>query len=615
MGANNFDCVVIGAGHAGIEAAHAAARIGAKTALITIDKNKIGAMSCNPAIGGLAKGQIVREVDALGGLMGLATDATGIQFRMLNRSKGPAVQSPRAQADKYRYQRYMINALEQTPNLTIIEQMAVEIIVENGRVVGVRGKDGWVCDAKTVIVATGTFLRGLMHIGQESFEGGRRGEPASDDLSACLERLGLVVKRLKTGTPPRLDAGTIDYNKLEAQQGDSEPAPFSFMNDRINRPQIPCWITYTNEKIHKLIRDNLDRAPLYTGQIKSTGPRYCPSIETKIIRFADRERHQVFLEPEELEQKVIYCNGISTSLPIDVQDEIIKNLPGCENAGIVHYGYAIEYDYCPPVQLKNDLETKKVAGLFLAGQINGTSGYEEAAGQGIIAGINVARFLQGAEPIVLGRDQAYIGVMIDDLLTKGLGIEGVGIPDEPYRMFTSRAEYRLSLRSDNADRRLTEIGRAVGLVDDKRWGRFQKKLSDIEQLREYLTKNKRDRISLWEQLRRPNSPLAPTLAETPEIKDAGFSREEIDAAVIDAKYEGYLVKQERLAAGLQAWDKRAIPADLDYGAIMHLRPEAKEKLSTFRPQTLGQAGRISGITPADVTVIQIHLKKYYQEIG
>jgi tRNA uridine 5-carboxymethylaminomethyl modification enzyme len=547
--------------------------------------------------------------------MGLATDATGIQFRMLNRSKGPAVQSPRAQADKYRYQRYMINALEQTPNLTIIEQMAVEIIVENGRVVGVRGKDGWVCDAKTVIVATGTFLRGLMHIGQESFEGGRRGEPASDDLSACLERLGLVVKRLKTGTPPRLDAGTIDYNKLEAQQGDSEPAPFSFMNDRINRPQIPCWITYTNEKIHKLIRDNLDRAPLYTGQIKSTGPRYCPSIETKIIRFADRERHQVFLEPEELEQKVIYCNGISTSLPIDVQDEIIKNLPGCENAGIVHYGYAIEYDYCPPVQLKNDLETKKVAGLFLAGQINGTSGYEEAAGQGIIAGINVARFLQGAEPIVLGRDQAYIGVMIDDLLTKGLGIEGVGIPDEPYRMFTSRAEYRLSLRSDNADRRLTEIGRAVGLVDDKRWGRFQKKLSDIEQLREYLTKNKRDRISLWEQLRRPNSPLAPTLAETPEIKDAGFSREEIDAAVIDAKYEGYLVKQERLAAGLQAWDKRAIPADLDYGAIMHLRPEAKEKLSTFRPQTLGQAGRISGITPADVTVIQIHLKKYYQEIG
>jgi tRNA uridine 5-carboxymethylaminomethyl modification enzyme len=611
MVANNFDCVVIGAGHAGIEAAHAAARIGAKTALITIDKNQIGAMSCNPAIGGLAKGQIVREVDALGGLMGLATDATGIQFRMLNRSKGPAVQSPRAQADKYKYQRYMISALEQTPNLTIIEQMAVEILVEEGRVVGVRCKDGFVCGAKTVIVGTGTFLRGLMHIGQESFEGGRRGEPASDDLSGCLERLGLVVKRLKTGTPPRLDAGTIDYGKLEAQHGDKEPAPFSFMNDKIDRPQIPCWFTYTNEKIHKLIRDNLDRAPLYTGQIKSMGPRYCPSIETKIIRFADRERHQVFLEPEELEQKVIYCNGVSTSLPKDVQDEIIRNLPGCENARIVHYGYAIEYDYCPPMQLKGNLETKKIAGLFLAGQINGTSGYEEAAGQGIVAGINAARFMQGAEPIVLGRDQAYIGVMIDDLLTKGLGIEGVGIPDEPYRMFTSRAEYRLSLRSDNADRRLTEIGRTFGMVDDKRWERFQKKLANIERLREYLKNNRSEGIVLWEQLRRPNSPLAPALAEISEIKDAGFSKEVIDAAVIDAKYEGYLVKQERLAAGLQAWDKKQIPADLDYNAITHLRPEAKEKLSLFGPQTLGQAGRISGITPADVTVIQIHLKKYY----
>jgi tRNA uridine 5-carboxymethylaminomethyl modification enzyme len=611
MGTNNFDCVVIGAGHAGIEAAHAAARIGAKTALITIDKNQIGAMSCNPAIGGLAKGQIVREVDALGGLMGLATDATGIQFRMLNRSKGPAVQSPRAQADKYKYQQFMINALEQTPNLTIIEQMAVEIIIENSGVAGVRCKDGFVCDTKTVIVATGTFLRGLMHIGQESFEGGRRGEPASEDLSGCLERLGLVVKRLKTGTPPRLDAGTIDYGKLEAQQGDKEPVPFSFMNDRIDRSQIPCWITYTNEKIHKIIRDNLDRAPLYTGQIKSTGPRYCPSIETKIIRFADRKRHQVFLEPEEFEQKILYCNGISTSLPKDVQDKIIRNLPGCENARIVHYGYAIEYDYCPPVQLKSNLETKKIAGLFLAGQINGTSGYEEAAGQGIIAGINAVKLLQGTEPVVLGRDRAYIGVMIDDLLTKGLGVEGVGIPDEPYRMFTSRAEFRLSLRSDNADRRLTEVGRAVGLVDDKRWERFQRKLSEIKRLREYLTKNKQDGISLWEQLRRPNSPLAPMLAELPEIKAADFGREVIDAAVIDAKYEGYLVKQERLAAGLQAWDKRAIPAGLDYIAITHLRPEAKEKLTLFGPQTLGQAGRISGITPADVTVIQIHLKKYY----
>jgi tRNA uridine 5-carboxymethylaminomethyl modification enzyme len=611
MKANDFDCVVIGAGHAGIEAAHAAARIGVKTALITIDKNKIAMMSCNPAIGGLAKGQIVREVDALGGLMGLATDATGIQFRMLNRSKGPAVQSPRAQADKYRYQRFMIDALEQTPNLTIIEQLAIDIIVENGRVVSVRCKDGWICDTKTVIVATGTFLCGVMHIGNEQFEGGRRGEPAADDLSGCLERLGLTVKRLKTGTPARLDARTIDYEKLEVQPGDKEPAPFSFLNDRIDRPQIPCWITYTNEKIHKLIRDNLDRAPLYTGQIKSAGPRYCPSIETKIIRFADRTRHQVFLEPEELEQNVIYCNGISTSLPRDVQDEMIRNLPGCENARIVHYGYAIEYDYCPPVQLNNNLETKKIAGLFLAGQINGTSGYEEAAGQGIMAGINAARSLRGAEPIVLGRDQAYIGVMIDDLLTKGLGIEGMGIPDEPYRMFTSRAEYRLNLRSDNADRRLTAIGKSAGLVDDKRWERFQKKLNDIEQLKEYLRTNTRDGISFWELLRRPDNPLPKTLYEDSYVKNNGFSKEVIDAAIIDAKYEGYLAKQERLAAGLQIADKKSIPLDLDYAKISHLRPEAKEKLTIFRPQTLGQAGRISGITPADITVILVHLKKYY----
>jgi tRNA uridine 5-carboxymethylaminomethyl modification enzyme len=610
---NEFDCVVIGAGHAGIEAAHSAAKIGAKTALITIDKNKIAAMSCNPAIGGLAKGQIVREVDALGGLMGLATDATGIQFRMLNRSKGPAVQSPRAQADKYRYQRFMIGALEQTPNLTIIEQLVTDIVVENGRVVGVKGKDGWACGTKTVIVATGTFLRGLMHIGPENFEGGRRGEPAANELSACLERLGLVVKRLKTGTPARLDAGTIDYEKLEVQKGDEEPVPFSFMNDRIKQPQIPCWITYTNDRIHKVILDNLSRAPLYTGQIKSTGPRYCPSIETKIIRFADKSRHQVFLEPEEREQRVIYCNGISPSLPKDVQDEMIRNLPGCEKARIVHYGYAIEYDYCPPVQLKSNLETKKIAGLFLAGQINGTSGYEEAAGQGIIAGINAARFLQGAGPVVLGRAQAYIGVMLDDLLTKGLGVEGAGIPDEPYRMFTSRAEYRLSLRSDNADRRLTAIGKSVGLVDAQRWTRFQKKTNDIELLKDYLKTNSCEGVSLWEQLRRPGNVLSQTLYEDTYVKNCGFGRDVIEAVLIDAKYEGYLAKQERLAVGLQNLDNKQIPAEMDYKDISHLRPEAKEKLSAFRPQTLGQASRISGITPADITIIQVHLKKYYDK--
>jgi tRNA uridine 5-carboxymethylaminomethyl modification enzyme len=383
------------------------------------------------------------------------------------------------------------------------------------------------------------------------------------------------------------------------------------MNDRIDRPQIPCWITYTNEQIHNVIRDNLSRAPLYTGQIKSTGPRYCPSIETKIIRFADKTRHQVFLEPEEQEQNVIYCNGISTSLPKDVQDEMIKNLPGCEKARILHYGYAIEYDYCPPMQLKNNLETKKIEGLFLAGQINGTSGYEEAAGQGLMAGINATRFIQGDEPIVLGRDQAYIGVMIDDLLTKGLGLEGQGIPDEPYRMFTSRAEFRLSLRSDNADRRLTEIGKSIGLVKAERWERFEKKRNDIVRLKEYLKTNSSDGVGLWEQLRRPRNPLSQTLYEHYFVKKNAFSKEIVEAVIIDAKYEGYLAKQERLALGLQSLDKKLIPSDLDYGRITHLRAEAKEKLSAFQPQTLGQAGRISGITPADVTVILVHLKKYY----
>jgi tRNA uridine 5-carboxymethylaminomethyl modification enzyme len=602
MKANEFDCIVIGGGHAGVEAAYAAAKIGAETCLITISKNTIAKMSCNPAIGGLAKGQIVREIDALGGLMGLATDATGIQFRILNRSKGAAVQSPRAQTDKYRYQQFMINALEQTPNLTIIEKTVTDIITEDGNVRTVRCGDSGEYSTQTVVVATGTFLRGLMHIGPEKFEGGRRGELASNELSACLERLGFVVKRLKTGTPPRLDAQTIDYEKFEVQQGDREPMPFSFMNDRIDRPQIPCWITYTNEKLHKLIRDNLNRAPLYTGQIKSTGPRYCPSIETKIVRFADKTRHQIFLEPEEQEQKVIYCNGISTSLPKDVQNEIIKNLPGCERARIMHYGYAIEYDYCPAIQLKSNLETKKISGLFLAGQINGTSGYEEAASQGIIAGINAARKCSGTEPIILGRDQAYIGVMIDDLLTKDI--------DEPYRMFTSRAEFRLSLRADNADRRLTQIGKSVSLVDTKRWKRFKTKLACIDKLKNYLQSTHSNGLSLWEHLRQPMNPLAGTLKDRPEICAMDVDNEILETVIVDAKYEGYLAKQERLVKSMSNLEKVKLPTELNYNEITHLRAEAKEKLSAFRPGTLGQASRIGGITPADITVIQVHLKKY-----
>jgi len=586
-----------------VEAAHAAARIGAKTCLVTLSKDTIAKMSCNPAVGGLGKGQMAREVDALGGLMSLATDATGIQFRLLNCSKGPAVQAPRAQTDKYKYKNHVRTLLEQTPNLTIIEAMASQIITEQNCVRAVRCSDERIYHASVVIVTAGTFLRGLMHVGTEQFAGGRLGEPAANELSDSLRQMGLELARLKTGTPPRLDAATVALDKLEIQHGDEEPVPFSFMTEKIDRPQIPCWITYTNQKIHQLLRDNLHRAPLYSGQIRSTGPRYCPSIETKILRFADKDRHQIFLEPEDEAQSTIYCNGISTSVPKDVQEQMLKLLPGTENARIVHYGYAIEYDYCPPIQLKPNLETRKISGLFLAGQINGTSGYEEAAGQGIMAGINAARKLQGKEPVVLGRDQAYIAVMIDDLLTKGI--------DEPYRMFTSRAEFRLALRADNADRRLTPIGESVGLVGAERWARFQKKLSDIDRLRNFLRSTTADAggIKLWDQLRQPGNPLVETLAEHPEVKNMGLSEDVLQAVVIDAKYEGYLAKQERLVANLRTLEKKKIPAALDYNRISHLRSEAKEKLSAFKPSTLAQASRISGVTPADITVIQIHLKR------
>ncbi len=601
MKAGELDCIVVGAGHAGIEAAHAAARIGARTGLITLSRDTIAKMSCNPAIGGLGKGQIACEVDALGGLMGLATDATGIQFRLLNRSKGPAVRAPRAQADKYRYQEFMRVALERTPNLTIVEAMVSEILTEHNRVRGVRCHDGAVFSAATVVLTTGTFLRGLMHVGTERQPGGRLGEPAADELSASLERLGLEVQRLKTGTPVRLDAATCDLGKLEIQHGDSEPVPFSFLTDRIDRAQTPCWITYTNERMHQLIRDNLDRAPLYTGQIQSTGPRYCPSIETKILRFADKQRHQVFLEPEDEAQTTIYCNGISTSLPREVQEQMLRLMPGTERARIVHYAYAIEYDYCPPTQLQPSLETKRIDGLFLAGQINGTSGYEEAAGQGILAGINATKKLRGEEPLVLGRDRAYIGVLIDDLMTRGI--------DEPYRMFTSRAEHRLALRSDNADRRLTQIGRSIGLADDVRYARFRKKLDDIERLRSYLQATRREGSSLWDLLRRPNSDLAGQLAALPEIKVTGYGRHIVEAVVVDAKYEGYLAKQQRLVAAQHDLDSKKIPANFDYAGVEHLRCEAREKLIAFEPATLGHASRISGITPADITVLQVWLKK------
>jgi tRNA uridine 5-carboxymethylaminomethyl modification enzyme len=599
--ANTFDCIVIGAGHAGAEAAHAAAKIGAKTLLVTISKNTIAKASCNPAIGGIGKGQIAREIDALGGLMGLATDATGIQFRLLNRSKGAAVQSPRAQIDKYKYSDFIRGELEKTPNLEIFEGLVAEILTENNQVKGILCTDGKIFSCRTVIVATGTFLKGIMHIGDKQWPGGRLDEPAANELSDCLRKLGLEVKRLKTGTPPRLDAKTIDYDKTQIQYGDKEPSPFSFMTESVTSKQVPCWITFTNEKIHKLLRDNLGRAPLYTGQIVSTGPRYCPSIETKIIRFADKTKHQVFLEPEDADVTTIYCNGISTSVPQDVQEQMIKLMAGTENAKIIHYAYAIEYDYCPAIQLKPSLETKKIKGLFLAGQINGTSGYEEAGAQGIMAGINAAKLISGKEPLVLRRDQAYIGVMIDDLLTREI--------DEPYRMFTSRAEWRMHLRSDNADRRLTQIGREIGLVDNVRWEKFQQTLAQVETFAEFLKNTRKEGKSLWELLKRPDDAANLEMAGLPEVTALGLRGDVIQSVMTDAKYEGYLIKEQRAVAQLQKIEKLKLPDELDYDKVDHLRAEAKEKLNKFRPATLGQAGRIGGITPADIMIIQIYLRK------
>lgn len=598
---NKYDCIVIGAGHAGAEAAHAAAKIGAKTLLLTISKETIAKASCNPAIGGIAKGQIVREVDALGGLMGIATDATGIQFRLLNRSKGAAVQSPRAQIDKYKYSAFVRQLLEQTPNLEIAEGLAADILVEQTRVKGIACTDGRIFYGDSVIVTTGTFLKGIMHLGTKQWAGGRLDEPASNELSDSLRKLGLEIGRLKTGTPARLDAKTIDFDKTQIQYGDEKPSPFSYMTDAITRKQIPCWITYTNENIHKLLLGNLDRAPLYTGQIASTGPRYCPSIETKILRFSDKTRHQVFLEPEDEEVRTIYCNGISTSVPQDVQDQMIKLMVGTENARIVHYAYAIEYDYCPAIQLKPSLETRKIKGLFLAGQINGTSGYEEAAGQGLMAGINAARLLDNKAPIVLGREQAYIGVMVDDLLTREI--------DEPYRMFTSRAEWRMSLRSDNADKRLTKIGREIGLVDDKRWERFQQTTAQIETLTNFLKNTRRQGKSLWDYLKQPQSPVYHRIPQMPEIAAMNIRQDVIESVCTDAKYEGYLAKEEKEVAQYQKSEKLRLPDYLDYDKVEHLRAEAKEKLKKIKPSTLGQASRVGGITPADIMIIQIHLRK------
>src|SRR5262245_5277058 len=495
MATKSFDVLVIGGGHAGAEAAWAAARLGARTALVTFQREAIGRMSCNPAIGGIGKGQMVREIDALGGLMGIVTDETGIQFRMLNRRKGPAVWAPRAQADRELYAAAVRRHLEACRNLEIVEAGIETIEAEGGRITGVTCSNGERLRATTVVVTSGTFLRALMHCGEQKTEGGRVGEKAAVGLSGSLAALGLRLGRLKTGTPPRLARDSIDLAALEPQHGDENPAPFSFLTDRITQSQVCCWITYTSERVHELIRSNLHRAPMYSGQIQSHGPRYCPSIEDKVVRFADKDRHQLFLEPEGRQSERIYVNGISTSLPQDVQREIVASIPGLERARVLQWGYAVEYDFVPPEQIDSSLMVRHVAGLFLAGQINGTSGYEEAAGQGLVAGINAARVAGGMPPITLGRDQAYIGVMIDDLVTRGVL--------EPYRMFTSRAEHRMHLRYDNADARLTPLGREIGLVDDARWMRFESKKRKLGELRELLRSTRVDGRTIREWLTRP----------------------------------------------------------------------------------------------------------------
>jgi tRNA uridine 5-carboxymethylaminomethyl modification enzyme len=613
MARAHYDVLVIGGGHAGAEAAWAAARLGAQTALVTLERAAIGRMSCNPAIGGIGKGQMVREIDALGGLMGIVADETGIQFRMLNRRKGPAVWAPRAQSDLEDYAATLRRYLEGCPNLSVVEGSVEAISVEplpprrrdaaeaDRRVTGVTLQDGRHLAATAVIVAAGTFLNGLMHTGDVRTRGGRIGETAAVGLSDSLKRLGLKLGRLKTGTPARVHRDSVDFGRLAEQPGDPDPVPFSFMHDEVPCAQVPCWITFTNPGVHELIRANLNRAPLFTGQIESLGPRYCPSIETKVVRFSDKEQHQVFLEPEGRASERIYLNGISTSLPRDVQRDLISLIPGLERAQVLQWGYAIEYDFVPPEQIDATLMSKRVRGLFLAGQINGTSGYEEAAGQGLLAGLNAARCCRGQPAVVLGRDQAYVGVMIDDLVTRGIV--------EPYRMFSSRAEHRMVLRYDNADARLTPLGRQLGLVDDARWQRFQRKSLRSRELHAMLDNRRHEGRTLRDWLKRPEESGRRFAEQYPDLAEYYREKDVWASALVDVKYAGYIDRQQRALEQFRRLENQHIPIGFNYREIKHLRCEAVERWGAIRPRSVGQAARVSGIHPTDVTILMVELAR------